>query len=53
VGDFIRLNNVGAYTVVMTPPFINPAPAILAQESDGVVCVRRRQTLEDIIAGYA
>jgi len=53
VGDFIRLNNVGAYTVVMTPPFINPAPAILAQESDAIVTVRRRQTLEDIIAGYA
>jgi diaminopimelate decarboxylase len=52
VGDFIRLDNVGAYTVVMTPPFINPAPAILAQESDGVVCVRRRQTLVDVFAGY-
>lgn len=52
VGDFIRLNNVGAYTVVMTPPFINPAPAILAQESDRIVCVRRRQTLEDVFAGY-
>lgn len=52
IGDFIRLDNVGAYTVVMTPPFINPAPAILAQESDGIVCVRRRQTLEDVFAGY-
>lgn len=51
-GDFLRLDNVGAYTVVMTPPFINPAPAILAQEGRAIHCVRRRQTLDDIVAGY-
>jgi len=52
VGDFLRIDNVGAYTVVMTPPFINPAPVIVAKESDRIVCVRRRQTLEDVFAGY-
>jgi diaminopimelate decarboxylase len=51
-GDFLRIDNVGAYTVVMTPPFINPAPAILAQEGDRVICVRRRQTLEDVFSGF-
>ena len=53
VGDFIRIDRIGAYTVVMTPPFINPAPAVLAQEGDAIVCVRRRQSLEDVFAGYA
>lgn len=51
-GDFLRIDNVGAYTVVMTPPFINPAPAIVAQEGERFVCARRRQTLEDVFAGY-
>ena len=51
-GDFLRIDNVGAYTVVMTPPFINPAPAIVAQERGAFRCVRRRQTLEDVFAGY-
>ena len=51
-GDYLWLDNVGAYTVVMTPPFINPAPAILARDGESVVCVRRRQTLEDVFAGY-
>ena len=52
VGDYLQLENVGAYTVVMTPPFINPAPAILAQDGDRIHCIRRRQTLDDIFAGY-
>ena len=51
-GDFIRLNRVGAYTLVLTPPFIHPAPAVLAQEGDRVICVRRRQTLDDLFSCY-
>ena len=51
-GDYLKIDNVGAYTVVMTPPFINPAPAILAQDGDTIQCVRRRQTLDDIFMGY-
>lgn len=52
-GDFLKLDNIGAYTIVMTPPFINPAPAILAKDGDNIICVRRRQTLEDIFEGYS
>lgn len=52
VGDFIRIHRVGAYTIVLSPPFIHPAPAIVAQESAGMVCVRRRQTLEDMFGCY-
>lgn len=51
-GNYIKLDNVGAYTVVMTPPFINPAPAILAQNGNTIQCVRRRQTLDDLFMGY-
>lgn len=51
-GDYHKIDSIGAYTVVMTPPFINPAPAILAQDGDNTLCVRRRQTLDDIFSGY-
>lgn len=51
-GDYLKVDNVGAYTVVMTPPFINPAPAILALDGKDMICVRRRQTLEDVFSGF-
>lgn len=52
-GHYLKLDNIGAYTVVMTPPFINPAPAILARDGDGIICVRRSQTLDDVFGGYS
>ncbi|MHC5116244.1 MAG: type III PLP-dependent enzyme domain-containing protein [Planctomycetota bacterium] len=51
-GDYIRIDSIGAYTLVMTPPFINPAPAILADEAGQVKCVRKKQTMEDIFSNY-
>lgn len=52
-GDCIRIENVGAYTLVMTPPFIHPAPAIVADEgSDTFRLIRRRQTFDDIFGNY-
>ena len=53
VGDFIKIDNVGAYTVVLTPPFINGAPAIVVKVRDGYKAIRRRQTLEDIFGNYS
>ena len=51
-GDYIMINNVGAYTVVLTPPFINPAPPILIKKKNGIKVIRRRQTLKDIFDNY-
>lgn len=52
-GDWLVFGGVGAYTVVMQPPFIHPAPAILAVDHDGTVrLARRRQRLEDMFAGF-
>ncbi|MFA5252083.1 MAG: diaminopimelate decarboxylase [Phycisphaerae bacterium] len=53
VGDFIKIDNVGAYTVVLTPPFINPAPAIVVRKSGTFKLVRSKQTLNDIFKNYA
>ena len=53
VGDTIRIDSIGAYTLVMTPPFINPAPAILADEDGTYKLVRKKQTMEDIFSNYS
>ena len=42
-GDFFRIGNVGAYTLVLTPPFIQPAPAVLVKDAQGYAAIRRRQ----------
>ncbi len=51
-GDYLRFENVGAYTIVMAPPFIHPAPAILARERGRLLAVRRRQTFEHLFQNY-
>jgi diaminopimelate decarboxylase len=53
IGDFIKIDNVGAYTVVLTPPFINGAPAILVKTRNGYKAIRKRQTLKDIFGNYS
>lgn len=51
-GDFIQFNGVGAYTICMTPTFINFLAPILMQVDGTFVQVRRRQTVEDIVGIY-
>jgi diaminopimelate decarboxylase len=53
VGDDIVFANTGAYTVVLKPPFIDTAPAILAVDANGTVSVARRaETLDDLMTTY-
>jgi diaminopimelate decarboxylase len=52
IGDFIQIDQAGAYTVVLAPPFINPAPAIVAVEGDNFKIIRTRQTLDDMFNNY-
>jgi diaminopimelate decarboxylase len=52
-GDFVVFENVGAYTVVMKPPFIQPAPAILVCDGDQSFAVAKRaERFEDLFAAY-
>lgn len=52
-GDYIKIDNVGAYTLVMSPPFIQPGPAIVADEGGGnYKLIRRKQTLNEIFSNY-
>ncbi|HUV40494.1 MAG TPA: hypothetical protein VMW23_01740 [Sedimentisphaerales bacterium] len=51
-GDYIKINNVGAYTLVLTPPFINSAPAIVVEDAGTYKAVRTRQLLEQMFCNY-
>jgi diaminopimelate decarboxylase len=53
-GDFVVFDNVGAYTSVLRPPFINPAPPMIAcqHDSGGFELVRRRETAKDLFSTY-
>lgn len=51
-GDFIEINGVGAYTIALTPTFINYLAPILSMENGEMELVRRRQNIEDIITIY-
>lgn len=55
VGDFVVFSHVGAYTNVFKPPFIRPAPAMLAwaESSASYSLARRAERLDDLLATYA
>ncbi len=52
-GDYIKIENVGAYTIVLTPPFINSAPPILLRKNSNNHIIRNRQTFEDFFTNYS
>ena len=52
IGDYFMIENVGAYTVVLTPPFINVAPAIITEKNGDFFPVRHRQTFDNMFAPY-
>ena len=51
-GDYIVFKNVGAYTIVLKPPFIKPSPPIVTFEKEGYNIIRRQETFEDIFLTY-
>ena len=51
-GDFIQFRGVGAYTICLTPTFINFLEPILMLKNGEYVEVRRRQTVDDILTVY-
>lgn len=51
-GDFIQIDNVGGYTLVKTPNFINYVPAIVSIENKTFKIIRHKQTINDVLASY-
>jgi diaminopimelate decarboxylase len=54
VGDYVVFDNVGAYTIVLKPPFISPSPAILAYAANGeeFEVIRHPEKFSDIFSTY-
>ena len=51
-GDFIQFRGVGAYTICLTPTFINFLEPILMERNGEFVEARRRQNIDDILTVY-
>ncbi len=53
VGDVVEFRNVGGYSVVYKPPFIQPCCAMVAIKEDGSIEeIKRKETYEDIFQTY-
>jgi diaminopimelate decarboxylase len=53
VGDVIEFRNVGGYSVVYKPPFIQPNCAMVSVANDGTVKkIKRRETFDDMLVTY-
>jgi len=53
-GDFFGYTHVGSYNIVMKPPFIRPASAVLELDQYGEILnvIREKQTIEGIFLGF-
>jgi diaminopimelate decarboxylase len=53
VGDYLCFTNVGSYSVVMKPQFIQLAPPVYLLRSNGdISTLRRAETLSDLTTTY-
>lgn len=53
IGDVIEFRNVGGYSIVYKPPFIQPCCAMVAIKKDGTVMqIKERETFNDIFKTY-
>jgi len=53
VGDILEFRNVGGYSVVYKPPFIQPCCAMVAIKGDNTVEeIKRKETFEDIFQTF-
>lgn len=52
-GDYLQFRGVGAYTISLTPSFINFLAPIVSVVDSSFKLVRRRQNIEDILSIYS
>lgn len=51
-GDYILMRGVGAYTISLTPTFINFLSPIVSLEDDKIKVIRRKQNVDDVLGIY-
>lgn len=52
-GDFLCIEDIGSYSIVMKPPFISPNVPIFMITEDKIIEVKRRETSQDIFNTYS
>ena len=52
IGDFLEFRGVGAYTISLTPTFINYLPPIVTVANERIDVVRRKQQIDDVLNIY-
>lgn len=52
VGDIIEFRNVGGYSIVYKPPFIQPNCPIYAKIDNNLLPIKRAETFEDIFSTF-
>lgn len=52
IGDVVRFDNVGAYTLVFKPPFIRATPPVYAFDGEEYTMIKSEESFEDIFRGY-
>ena len=53
VGDIIEFRNIGGYSVVYKPPFIQPCCAMIVQSPEGVRVIKRAEIVDDILSTFS
>lgn len=52
VGDYILFGNVGGYSIVDKPPFIQPNYPVVSVNGSNVELIKRKETFSDIFSTY-
>ena len=52
VGDYVVFDNVGAYSIVLKPPFILPNFAVVSVTKNGIKEIKRAETFEDVFQTF-
>lgn len=52
IGDVLEFRNIGGYSVVYKPPFIQPCCAMVAINQDGVELIKEKETFDNIFATF-
>ncbi len=52
IGDRIEFRNIGGYSIVYKPPFIQPNCPIFAETEDGLKLIKREETFNDIFTTF-
>ena len=51
-GDILEFSNVGAYSIVLKPNFINPAPPIFTDNNGVLKTIRKKEKFKNVFENY-